>query len=129
MITIGDTLSTRAAIDAQVAAGTIVPQLRADDAAGQAAMKACLAGGASQAECNAQIGSSIDSKGFFCTQTLSITAAGKVCGPDNTPSVAKAAALLKEAQATAAANAAPSSTPLIVGGVIVAGVLAWLAFR
>ncbi len=92
-------------------------------------MRACLAGGASSPECAAEIGSSIDSKGFFCPTQLRIDANGKTCVANSAPSAAKAAALLKEAQAKA--GPAPSSTPLIVAGVaaVGVGVLAWLVFR
>ncbi len=124
---IASTLDDRAAFDARLAAGTVTPQLRADDAAGQAAMRACLAGGASSAECAAQIGSGIDSKGFFCPTTLRIDANGKTCVANSAPSAAKAAALLKEAQATA--GPAPSSVlPFVIGGIVAAGVLVLMAW-
>lgn len=124
-LVISSTLDDRAAFDARLAAGT--PRVRPDDAAGQAALRQCLATGASSAECAAQVEASLDSRGFFCTQTLRITAGGKVCGADESISPAKAAALLKEAEAKAGPRA--SSTPLIVGSVIACGVLAWLVLR
>lgn len=124
---IASTLDTRDAFDAKLAAGMLSLHLRSDDAAGQAKMQSCLAGGASPAECTAVVESSIDSRGFFCPTTLRIDASGRTCVADTAPSPAKAAALLKEAEAKA--GPVPSNVPLIVGGVAVAGLLAWWLLR
>lgn len=48
---------------------------------------------------------------------------------NETISPAKAAALLKEAQATAAANAVTPTWVFVAGGLVVVGGLAWLLLR
>lgn len=122
---IASTLDDRAAFDARLAAGA-GPHLRADDAAGQAEMRECLGRGFPVAECIEEVEARLDSRGFFCADTLHITSAGKTCGPATDLSAAQARVLLKEAEARRIAP--PSRLPWVAGGLALAAA-AWFVLR